>query len=304
MPKELQLKTHKLKKRKERIGKCITKYGFLPRSLWKIGTKPAALDDYVSDKVGKGSYAGGAWRGKRLSQFHPEVSRRCIIYWSDPGDWVLDPFSARLPRLLVARALRRNSIGQDISKNFFEHGYKKLLVRKTLDQTKVLIEEKDRLRIQDKNGTITETRYGDSRNLSFIPSNFIDLVFASPPYYDLEYYGPEPEQLGHGSDVGDDDKPTYQEFLNGIKEVITECRRTLKSDGYCVWNVQDFRKDGVYYDYHGDTIQLFKEVGYVHHDTVIFNLFSLSQMNFTRCDINKYTAKVHEYIMIFKKGEQ
>jgi len=83
----------------------------------------------------------------------------------------------------------------------------------------------------------------------------------SPPYWDLEYYGDEKEQLGYNH--------SYGEFLNGLGRVVNECHRVLKRDKYCIFNVNDFRKNGILYTYHSDVIELFKKAGFNMHDIIV-----------------------------------
>jgi len=81
-----------------------SRYGFLPTSVWHED-KNSALMAYVSDKL-RGSETGG----NPLSEFNPTVADHILRYWSEPNDWVLDPFAGRT-RALIAKTLGRNYVG-------------------------------------------------------------------------------------------------------------------------------------------------------------------------------------------------
>ena len=65
---------------------------------------------------------------------------------------------------------------------------------------------------------------GDARELSWIPDSSVHLVVTSPPYWTLKDYAPDCDgQLGAVSD--------YEEFLDQLDRVWTECRRVLVGGG-------------------------------------------------------------------------
>ena len=66
---------------------------------------------------------------------------------------------------------------------------------------------------------------GDARDLSGIADESVHLVVTSPPYFDLKEYASDAggKQLGRFSD--------YEEFLNELDRVWSECRRVLVPGG-------------------------------------------------------------------------
>ena len=79
--------------------------------------------------------------------------------------------------------------------------------------------------------TSHELIHGDSRAASDLPENSVHLVVTSPPYWTLKQYNEHDEQLGH---VGD-----YDEFINCLDEVWTNCYRALVPGGRLIVNVGD-----------------------------------------------------------------
>jgi len=64
---------------------------------------------------------------------------------------------------------------------------------------------------------------GDARDLSYIDDDSVHLVVTSPPYAHLKRYEEHPDQMGHIED--------YEEFLDELDRVWSECRRVLVRGG-------------------------------------------------------------------------
>jgi site-specific DNA-methyltransferase (adenine-specific) len=74
-------------------------------------------------------------------------------------------------------------------------------------------------------------RLGDSRDLSFIPSESVHLVVTSPPYGALVHYSHGANQLGNIQ--------SYEIFLQELDKVWAECLRVLVPGGRVVCVVGD-----------------------------------------------------------------
>ena len=82
---------------------------------------------------------------------------------------------------------------------------------------------------------------------------------------------------------------------------IKEGNRVLKEDKYSIWVCSDWR-NGRFFCFHQDLINLHLERGFVLHDIIINVLnspFVAFKAGFN--DKYKYTGKTHEYILVFKK---
>jgi DNA modification methylase len=124
-----------------------------------------------------------------------------------------------------------------------------------------------------------------------------DFTITSPPYWDLEQYGDEPEQLGVGK--------MYDDFLRGLSAVARENFRCLKAGTFCVWCVNDFRKGGRFYSYHEDTCDVLRAAGFVQHDIAITDLGPSMRAAFASQVIEtKIIPKRHEYCLVFSKPEE
>lgn len=99
----------------------------------------------------------------------------------------------------------------------------------------VLAKDKVELAVIRNTVANLETRHtiyvGDSRDLSMIPDNSVQLVVTSPPYWNLKKYNDHDSQLGHIDD--------YESFLNELDRVWSECYKKLSIGGRMVVNVGD-----------------------------------------------------------------
>jgi DNA modification methylase len=78
---------------------------------------------------------------------------------------------------------------------------------------------------------INQILEGDALDiLKQLPSNFVDCVITSPPYYKLRNYGVA-GQLGQES--------TIEEYISNLIKVFSEIKRILKDTGACWVNIGD-----------------------------------------------------------------
>lgn len=76
---------------------------------------------------------------------------------------------------------------------------------------------------------------GDAREvLKAIPSNSVDLVITSPPYYKQREYG--------GMGIGNE--PSVDEYIENLMQVFRECVRITKDTGSIVFNIGDKYENG------------------------------------------------------------
>jgi len=242
-------------------------------------------EDYTPNKPGAKLRKPFLKSSHGLSQFPPEVARYCILQWSDEGDLMFDPFMERLPRILVAHILKRHAIGYDISTPFFRWDEYWLGQIRKMEAQAIITPPEAEYSI--------EIYHRDSRTVH-LPDASVDFVFTSPPYYDVEYYGNEPEQLGNAG--------TYEAFLADLALVAQQCMRVLTPGKFCVWVVNDFRRDGRLIPYHADVIKMFLDIpGVVLHDLAIYKTGTLGKVYVRRNERSRTTAKAHEYILVFKR---
>ena len=186
-------------------------------------------------------------------------------------------------RMQLTHSCNRHYIGVDISSDFMKANRE---IRKRLRKN-----DYENL-IQDNSCSIKLIE-GSSAKVE-LPSKSADFTITSPPYWDIEWYGDEKEQLGKTK--------TYQEFLDKIYLHIKENYRILKTGSYAVWCVNDFVKKSVYYCYHSDLINLFNKAGFTTHAVYIIDLKTSLGIAFVQTILKTMRfPKQHEYALVFLK---
>ena len=137
----------------------------------------------------------------------------------------------------------------------------------------------------------------DSRNMNeHIEDGTQDFLFSCPPYADLEVYSDDENDLSNME---------YSEFLRAYEKIIRLSYKKLKDDSFAVFVVGEVRdKNGVYYNFVGDTIQAFLKAGFVYYNEIIYitpigtNCLRAHQFNKGR-----KVVKGHQNILVFFKGD-
>jgi DNA modification methylase len=255
----------------------------------QIGTEtaddPAAAGSYENSatinrqheyyKIFKQSGQGG--RTGALSRFPQNIGKILLLLFSQQGGVVVDPFAGHNSRMELCVANGHDYIGYDVSRRFMTHNEQRA----------------DSLRRWFPERTI-QLFLADSRMMAETADAVGDFTITSPPYWDIENYGDEPEQLGKAK--------TYQQFLNDLCRVAEQNHRCLKRGAFCVWCVNDFRKNGRFYVYHRDVLRLLEIAGFVPWDIMIIDLKRAMRASFVRQIIEQQILpKRHEYALVVRK---
>jgi DNA modification methylase len=210
--------------------------------------------------------------GLMMSEFHAGLCENIVHYWSMVGDTIVDPFAGRLTRAFVSQSLGRNYYGYDVSSETVDR------VRHELDR-------------HELGATIYEE---DGCEMKSTPDESANLVMTCPPYGDIERYESAEGQLS--------DLRKYEDFCERIQVCGDNIERVLKPGGFAVWVCGDWRRDGEYKPFHSDTINMFTKSGLKLHDIIVMKndtIFAALQAG--KCASKRYTAKVHEFILVFRK---
>jgi len=259
-------------------SKVIDQFGWLPTSVFKPTKKPV-LEALVNDK---GDPAGTRRSenakylpGLRYSRFHPHLAEAAILYWSLPGDLIIDPFSGRSTRAVIAGHLGRRYIGYEIvpeaaettQDNADEHGFESVSIFNA-----------------------------DGRFLSNIADETADMVFTCPPYHRLEKYESVPGQL---SDI-----VKYDAFLQSIELSAQNIARVLRPGKFLCWVCADWRDGKAFRLFHKDSLEIFEQVGLIPWDiVVIHNNSPFAALQIGKVAAKRYTSKTHEYLLVFRKPQ-
>lgn len=231
-------------------------------------------------KDGLDSNKGGQERSSLLaglSRFSQNIGRIMVKFYCPEEGVVYDPFAGHNSRMELVYTLGRTYVGVDISHEFMEANF---AVKKVLENRNGLFERNNSVRLIE----------GSSSKVD-LPDNFADFSITSPPYWDLEFYGDEPEQLGMSK--------TYDGFIEMIGKHVNENFRILKPGSFCAWFINDFSKGGEFYPYHMDIAILFRKAGFILHNIYIVDLGHPLASAFVRTTlISKRFPKRHEYCVL------
>lgn len=236
-----------------------------------IKVSGSGLSDRRRKAVERGEAEGA------LSVFPQNVGRTVLLFYSKPGDLVIDPFAGHNSRMQLVVKEGRHYTAYDVSERFMQFNKKRA----------------EQLRNLFPSAKITLHQH-DSREQKHTKSNTGDFTLTSPPYWDIEFYGNEPEQLGLGK--------TYEAFMQGIEAVLQENFRVLKPGAFSCWFINDFRRMGKMYFYHIDLLQAGERAGFISHDIAIVDFGTgLRDVFINQAFDQKILPKRHEYCIVFRK---
>jgi len=133
-----------------------------------------------------------------------------------------------------------------------------------------------------------EVKVASSERLIGIEDESVNLIFTSPPYFQMRDYGNGKSELGQES--------TVVEFVQNLANHFDDCMRALAKDGTLWVNLMDYSQD-----YHFQLVPekfalAMVERGWLLHDKQIW-FKNNSQWH----DVPR-SIPVHEYIYVFKKN--
>jgi len=146
---------------------------------------------------------------------------------------------------------------------------------------------------------------GDSRNMSEIENQKIDLIITSPPYWHIKDYGVE-NQIGYGQ--------TLHEYLKDLYRVWQECFRVLKEGRRLCINIGDqFARSLIYGRYkiiplHSEIIAQCEDIGFDYMGSIIWQKKTTMNTSGGANVMGSYPYPPngmieidYEFILIFKK---
>ncbi|NLY85275.1 MAG: methyltransferase domain-containing protein [Tissierellia bacterium] len=221
----------------------------------------------------------GSWathNGKYRGNWSPYIPRNLILRYTNEDDTVLDPFLGSGTTLIETKLLKRKGIGIDINPNSIKLAEENLRFNKNNDYHPIIYNL-------------------DSRNLSIIDDNSIDLICAHPPYANIIKYSDGIE--------GDLSLLDIDDFLNEISKVAKELFRVLKRDKYCAVLIGDTRKNRHIVPLGFEVMQRFLNEGFILKENIIKEQHNCKTTNFWYQKSIEYNFLLiaHEYLFIFRK---
>ena len=235
----------------------------------------AAYSDWSEKYDGGHAYAKGG-----TSVFDPVTCEICYTWFCPEEGYILDPFAGGSVRAVVASTLGFNYDGIELRE----------------EQIKANREQvKD---IADPNSPKPRYFKGNALNLDKLKlRKEYDFIFTCPPYYDLEQYSDNPEDLSNLS---------WEEFKEQYALIIHKACNKLKPQSFAVFTVGDIRdKKGAYRDLIGLTVNSFLAAGLEYYNSAVYCETAISAgIRAARIfNASRKLIKTHQNVLIFFKGE-
>ena len=211
-----------------------------------------------------------------VSIFDPVLCEVIYNWFAIQNGTILDPFAGGSVRGIVA--------------NYLNYQYTGIELR----ERQVLSNQGQGLEIIPNK--IPEWIVGDSNKELNNMDRVFDFVFSCPPYYDLETYCDNPNDLSN---------MTYDVFNQTYESIINKSCKLLRDNRFACFVVGNIRdKNGFMVDLVGETIRAFEKAGLRFYNEIILrNPVASASM---RADGNmtyKKVVKTHQNVLVFIKGD-
>lgn len=123
-----------------------------------------------------------------------------------------------------------------------------------------------------------------------------DLIFTCPPYFDLEVYSDNPEDISNMD---------YEEFAKIYTEILEKSAAKLKNNRFAIVVISDVRdKEGFYRGLCELTKDAYKSAGMkLYNEVILYNSIASAGMRARRNMRNRKVVKVHQNVLVFFKGD-
>lgn len=213
------------------------------------------------------------------SVFPVPLAEWIILRYAGPvSGLIIDSFAGGPPRALVSSAMGYQYVGFEIRQEQIDENISVL------------------------------TRLGFQNNVRYINSSGIDLfgvdpsscdfALTCPPYHDLEKYSELPEDISNLS--------TYEEFNQAMFNCAEAHKRVMKPGAFVCIVTSCFRnkKTGELRDFPGDTINNFRDAGFLLWQKIILSRnFASAAVRSTNAWAGKKLVPRHEELLVFRQPE-
>jgi hypothetical protein len=232
----------------------------------------AKLPDYVKN----GGGCGMEFIAPNTSLFDPVLAEVCYRWFNIDKGLILDPFAGGSVRGIVACYLDYKYTGIDLSSKQIEAN---------LEQADLILKDKIK----------PDWIIGNSLNIDKLVKDNVDFIFSCPPYFDLEKYSEDTEDLSNLN---------WEDFKNQYRDIINKSCSFLKEDRFACFVVSEIRdKNGIYRDFVNYTKSCFMDSGLsFYNDIVLINVAGSLPIRVGKQFKNRKIGKMHQNILVFYKG--
>lgn len=192
---------------------------------------------------------------------------------------IIDPFAGGSVRGIVAERLGYRYTGIDLRKEQIDANYNNA---------------------REIGSDISKIKWicDDSLNVDeYIEDDSADLIFACPPYFDLEVYSDNDKDISNMS---------YEEFAKIYTVILQKFSKKLKQNRFAIVTISDVRdKKGFYRDLTGLTKQAFSEMGVnFYNDIILVNTLGSGAMRARKqMNTGRKVIRSHQNVLVFYKGD-
>lgn len=237
--------------------------------------RPLSKEEFESEFLENGG--GGRMSDTGTSIFDPVLCETQYLWFTNPGDRIIDPFAGGSVRGIVAVELGRDYFGVDLRQEQIEAN---------VENAKICTNNKP------------EWVCGDSINIKrMVGEQEYDFLFTCPPYGDLEVYSNNPNDLSNMSDGQFDEK---------YSQILEISANTLKNNRFASIVVGNYRdKNGYLRDLVGLTVRAMEKAGCKYYNDSVFvtPIGSLPIRAGRAFLASRKIGRTHQYILNFCKGD-
>ena len=270
----------------------------------KVAGKARAAEPGITDAEVEERYADELLllaSGTGTSEFDPVLAELLYTWFSGPGHRVLDPWAGGSVRGIVAAALGRDYVGCELREEQVEaNRHQWEATRRTIDAPTIDPDADDAEETAPAAEGSAEWITGDSRATmrQMDTADPFDFVIGCPPYYDLEPYSDDPDDLSNMSTA---------EFDAAMIDTLRAADALLADDSFAAFVVGPARdKRGHLRDMKMLMIRAAEEIGWHYvNDAVLVNNVTTAAARAGRAFVPTRTlARVHQDVVIFVKGDR
>lgn len=216
--------------------------------------------------------------GAILSVFDPVLCEVMYRWFCVNGGQIFDPFAGGSVRGIVAGMLGYGYLGIDLRKE--------------------QVEANERQKREIAPNADIQWITGNSINTSEICGGIkADFVFSCPPYFDLEVYSDDEEDLSNME---------WDKFREQYGEIIRQSVSVLKDDSFACFVVGEVRdkKTGYYRKLINETVNAFERAGAAfYNELILVNVAGSLPIRAATTFKSRKIGKCHQNVLVFYKGD-
>ena len=216
---------------------------------------------------------------QKSSIFDPVLCELMYKWFCPEKGRILDPFAGGSVRGIVAACMDLEYVGIDLSE-------------KQIEANKIQANS-----ILNKQTLFPSWLYGDSEKKIPLINQKFSFIFSCPPYMNLEKFSNHPDDL---SNMRDDC------FIDKYRNIIRLACQLLKSNCFACFVVGEVRdKKGHLKDFVSITKEAFYQAGLrLWNEIILLNPVGSAAMRAGKFDKSKKVVRIHQTILVFRKGEE